>query len=500
MIAFLLATLAGAGWTRPVDPAEVQLIRLEVGAEVVVEVLEFDEGLGVKVQRVDDGSILELRWDQMLADDVRRIRASRGFLPDEPEPIFTDATKITLTTGVELVGILEQNNEETFTLRQGGKSWNLRWSGVRLRETVQVDALEVYDAEDLYTQKLYEKTPDTALDHYNLALYCESLQLWDKARAHLEQAREREPEFKASTVDSKLKRCELRMQSSEDSDLLGRVSRLANREEYDEAIALLEGFFQERADSPLLGEARREEIKLREARTRWLRARVVSAFFAHVDRYATRIAQDENVTAIDARMQMELEATKAALEMAANQFSTTIEETTGIWEAKDRPHASPRTASYGGGSFTLGKDLLFDGMDEKDLASAKEEEESERPAAGESLEDRIKKVIEERKRQAEERKKEAGKNKKQEFRLRTDVPPTQDEWWASSPVAEKKSYLMAYWAERDPHVHVIRVSPRSCRTCQGTGVLRFFDRDHNDGQAPCPRCKTGRVDRVVKFE
>ena len=48
------------------------LVRLKVGAELVVELLPdtFDEATGVRVRRVDDGAELALSWDQLVPEDV----------------------------------------------------------------------------------------------------------------------------------------------------------------------------------------------------------------------------------------------------------------------------------------------------------------------------------------------------------------------------------------------------------------------------------------------
>ena len=102
-IAALLAGLLLLG-----DEESPQVIRLKVGTEVVGVIVPdgFIESKGVRIKRVDDDSLLDIGFDQMLPEDARRIRGQHGYLPDEPDPILVDAMKVTFLDGSELIGII----------------------------------------------------------------------------------------------------------------------------------------------------------------------------------------------------------------------------------------------------------------------------------------------------------------------------------------------------------------------------------------------------------
>src|SRR5262245_18670308 len=146
MTTFLHCALAAAAALAALaavdEPAEV--VRLKVGTEVVVDVVDFDEAKGIRGRRVDDGAPLDISFGRMVPEDARAIRGRRGYLPDEAESIIVEAMKVRFMTGGEIVGIIVEQGTETFKLRRGAQTTELQRSGVRSITPVQVDALDVY--------------------------------------------------------------------------------------------------------------------------------------------------------------------------------------------------------------------------------------------------------------------------------------------------------------------------------------------------------------------
>lgn len=489
------AALAGEGDRPP------EVVRLKVGSEVVGEVVGFDEAKGVKLRRVEDGALLDVGFDQMVPEDARRIRAAEGYLPDEPEPILVDAMRVTLMDGTELLGVIVEQGVETFTLRQGTKSWPLVRARVRSIVPDQVDALEVYPAEELYAQEVARRNLGGALDHYNMALFCESLQLWPRVQEHLAQVTALDPAFKADIVAAKAKRATLRLESGEESSLLAKAHRFAQRDQYDDALAILDDFLAEKPGSGLRSDFEKARALIKRQRDKWIREQTIVHFFSYVGRVARQIATEAGSSAKSARKRMELEGTTMALEATAGWLRVDPKEVQAMWEAEDRNVASPHYANYGSGTFTLGVDLALKGL-------VKEEETEGGDEAGpgpgnETLEDKIKKLIEQKKKEQEAAQKRAkeGGAKKQEARGPeiADVPPTEEEWWNALGADDRTDYLVAWWADHDPHVKIFKFDGRKCSHCTGIGVLRFFDRNGQDKSVPCPRCKGIQIDRILRF-
>lgn len=480
-----------------------EVVRLKVGTEVVIEVVEFDEARGVKARRVDDGALLDLAFDQMAPEDARRLRAARGYLPDEPEAVLVEAMQVKLVGGQTYTGIIVEQGTDTFRLRQRNQIWDFRRNGVLSIAPVQVDALEVYDGEELYARELALRNPQTALDHYNLALYCESLQVWTRAIEHLKLVAERDPAFKADIVDGKAKRAALRLESNEDSAELSKAQRLAQHERYDAALTLIDGFLAKKQGSGLRAEFEKARKGIARQREKWLRQEVITHFFVYLERAARQIASEPGIGLKQARQRMQLEGSNLAVEATAKQLNVKPAEVLAQWQDPKRLTGSQHYATYGSGTFTLGSiEAIQKGLVAEEDPAAKKSD----PNAGDDSDsgtdylDRIKKILEEKRKQQEE----AGRNKgpkKPEKRGPeiADVPPTDDEWWTAANTNEKTQYVMAWWADHDDSVKKLRAEARECAQCVGTGMIRYFDTSGANKFVPCSRCKSLGIDRCVRF-
>jgi hypothetical protein len=488
-----LAALAAAD-----EPAEV--VRLKVGTEVVVDVVDFDEAKGIRGKRVDDGALLDITFDQMVPEDARRIRGRRGYLPDEAEPIVVEAMKVRFMTGGEVVGIIVEQGQQTFKLRRGAQTTEYQRSGVRSITPVQVDALEVYDPEELYAQELGRRNPQSPLEHYNLAIWCESLELWTRVKEHLAAATLLDTSFKPEIIDGKLKRATLRLESGEDSDALAKAQRAAARDRFDAALQQIEEFLEKKPGSTLRAEFEKARRVITNQRAKWLKEQVIVHFFNYAERTARQIATEKEVGLKQARNRMEQEGTTMIVEATAKWLKVEPKEVLAQWEDPKRNTASPHYATYGAGTFTLDSvEAVVKGLvaeEEKPEAAA---ETNAGAAQGDYLE-KLKKIIEEKRKAQEAAAKNQGK-KKQEKRGPeiADVPPTADEWWAAANTDERTQYLMAWWVDHEPHSKVMKVEARTCAQCLGEGLIRYFDRGGDDKFVPCPRCKSLGIDRALRF-
>lgn len=498
--------LVAAAWSPGrAEEGKTEVVRLKVGTEVVVDILEFDEAKGITGRRVDDGALLEIRFEQMLAEDARRIRAGQGFLPDEPEPVLVEAVKVKLVGGQEFTGRIVEQGTTSFKLRRGVQTWDFQRAGVRSITPVQVDALEVLDSEQYYAEELARRNPQTALEHYNVALFCESLQLWARVKEHLEQSLTLDPAFKADIIDGKVKRATLRIESGEDSALLGKAQRLAQRDQYDAALAMIDEFLQKKPGSALRPEFDKQRKAIGQQREKWLKQQVIVHFFNFAERVARQIAAEKEASLQQSRQRIEVEGTTQIIEATAKWLKVKPEEVQKEWENPARNKASMHYANYGAGTFTLDSvEAVQDGLSEQGDLVAKPD-----PAAGNAgadqgdYLDKIKKILEQKRKEAEEAAKNKGKKKAPEKRGPeiADVPPTADEWWAAASSDEKVQYLLAWWVDHDPFAKQFRrVAATACPQCSGEGVIRFFDRGGDNKLVPCSRCKSLGIDRALRYQ
>jgi hypothetical protein len=514
-----LTTLFAATLALPLpavnDGDAPEVIRLKVGTEVVGTVTSdgFDEAKGVRIRRVDDDALLDIGFDQMLPEDALRIRAAHGYLPDEPEALMVEASRIKLATGQELICVIVERGVKTIKVRTGAQVVDLDASGVREITPVRVDALEVYDPDELYAQEVAKRNPISALDHYNLALYCESLQLWKSATAELEQVQSQDSTFKPELVKAKLERAKMRVEAAEDSALLAKAHRLAVRDQYDAALAVLDDFLVAKPGSILRADFEKTRRAIVKQRDKWVRTQVVVNFFTFMERVARELATDKGGSIKAARKQIELEGTKRGLELTAKFLKIRTEEVTAAWEDDKRNLASAHSATYGSGTWTLGSiEAVTKGMKKAEDPNKKGDANAAAAKKGEqTLEDKIKELIEKKKKEAADAQAKAKQNqgkgkggakgpqqpRDQEI---ADVPPTEDEWWNLVTVDERVQYLLAWWVDREPHAKIFVVDHRDCPNCAATGVIKYFDaKSGEDKMIPCPRCKGAQVDRVLRY-
>jgi tetratricopeptide (TPR) repeat protein len=502
MLGILLASLIGGG-----DETGPQVIRLKVGTEVVatIEPEGFDEAKGVRVRRVDDGALLDIGFDQMVPEDVQRIRGLYGYMPDDPDPLIVDAMKIKLMDGSEMTALVVDQGVDVITVRRGLNTIPLKRSNVRSIDPVKVDALEVYDAEELYARELGSRNPTTALDHYNFALWCESLQLWNHAKDELAKVSELDANFKADVVGTKLKQYQRRIDASDDAALIARAQKMVRRDDYDHALALLDDFLKQKPSSALRSDAERTRARVAKARDKWLNEQVIVYFFTYLERSVKKIAADPKISAKEARKAVETTSSKEAIEATAKWLKVAPEEVQKVWEDDKRNTASPHFGNYGSGTWTLGLEGAMKGFQVEDPNKKKSEDET--GGKEKSLEDRIKDALE-KKRKEQEEAKARGKNKGGQRSTKkqppagpqvADIDPKEEDWWASLRQAEKTQYLTAWWAEHDPHAKVYHYEQAACVLCTALGKLKFYNASGQEGWNWCPRCKGLGFDRIVRF-
>ncbi|MEW6743686.1 MAG: hypothetical protein AB1486_13095 [Planctomycetota bacterium] len=469
------------------------VIRLKSGHEVVGVLVEFDEARGVLVRRHDNGGLLRLVWDQILPEDVRRIRHSQGYVEEEPEVLFTDAMRLVLNDGREVFGIVESTEGDRIVLRQKGQSIPYQKARIRKAEEVRVEALEVYTSEELYQEHVSERPPATALDNYNAGIFCESIARYDLARKHFEAARELDPEFKPDEVEQKIRVCETKLAAADQTERLAEIKNLIFQKKFERAIELATAFEKEFPGSVLIAEAVQLLRRAEQSRDAYLTERASGEFLSLLDNQADRMAIDRELDLKAAMTTMRDSVGNLVLARVAERLKVDLEKLKSLWPQRKKG-TFVVTASYGGGTFVL-RDRAYDGLLEEDAAEKPSAKKEEKKKEDDSIKGKIERIIEERKKKGQER----AKGSRRRGNL-FDVPPTPDEWWLQAPTSERKQFLLAWFGENSEGlVEVVSVRARECQACAGLGYIERMQQRESPSRDPCARCKGLTFDRVVKF-
>lgn len=469
-----------------------EIIRLKSGIELHCEILDSSEERGVTVRRLDNNGVVDLRWEHMLDADARKIKYACGYTGEDADPIRIRAKRIWLRNGTFEDGLIcESDRPGTFCLRRKGKFYYFNPNQVKDVENVQLEAQAVYTLEELYRQQVDEKTPETPQDFFNLGVFCESVTYYAKALEIYQQVRELDSEYRADVINRKIGLMEAKLEEADATALLDDVRNLIYRRNFARALQRIEEFDEAFPDSVQTADKDRLKTEAIRKRHDYYQQRILTDYFTYMDRLANRIAADRSISLDDA---LEIAANElgAAIrdKLAEDVYKMPVSEVESLWT--NRRGGSQRTSSYGTGTFILGADRARQ-MPGEEVEQA--EEVTEEPEAT-TLDERLKKRIAEIRKQ-----KSKEKQKKRSYVRLEEIGKTPDQWWATESVANRKRFLVAFFAEESEDLKVLRVHLNPCRNCNGAGWLEHLSTSgEEDQKIPCEVCKTLAVERTVFFK
>ncbi len=467
-----------------------EIIRLKNGVELHGELVQFDPEEGVTVKRFDNGGVVTLRWEHIVDADVKAIKAARGYGEMEAEAILIKAQRILLITGDYVTGVpVESARSGILTLHRMGKDYEYLHNQIKDVTIVEVEAQEIYTAQELYDQKVSEALPETALDHFKLAVFCESVAFYARALEHFKLAAELDPSFKPGAVAQKVDQMELKQNEAEATNHLNEIRNRLYKKKFADALRKCDAFSESFPDSKQVGELEMLRGKIIEKRRAFYQQQILSDYFSYMERVATKVATNKELSLDDALAYARDEMGPDIRKVLAGEYGMEAEEIDDLWQK--RRGGRLRSANYGTGTFILGAEA-------KDLPAAEEEEgeEEEKKAEPATTDDMLRKRIEEIKK---ERQKKA-KQRKSRIQI-DDIGQTPEQWWKNSNTNSKTQLVCAFYAERSGDMKISRVKFRNCSACNGKGWFEYFSSGEDENsKEPCTTCKTLAIVRIVYFK
>ncbi|MHC4942634.1 MAG: hypothetical protein ACYTG7_06380 [Planctomycetota bacterium] len=475
------------------DRAAGEIIRLKNGKELHCEILSSSEERGVTVKRLDNGGVLELRWEHMLPADAKQIKYACGYTGEEAEAVRIWAKRVWLRNGTFEDGLAcESDRPGSICIRRKGRKYYFNARQVKDIENVELEANQVYTLDELFQQKLGEAAPETPLDYFNMGVFCESITFYTKALEMYAKARELDEAYKPDVMARKIRLMEAKLEEADATALLDDIKSLIYRRKFALAlgrIAEFEADFPESVQTTDKDRLKAEALKKRHA---FYQQRILTDYFTYMDRLASKIAADR-AAVLDGALDFTAEemGTSIREKLAEDVYKIPLEEVEILWE--DRKGGSVRAASYGTGTFILGPERAKQMPEDREDA-LKEEEKEEEDAT--TLDERLKKRIEEiRKRKSKEKSKT-----KSRMRLE-DIGRSPEDWWRNESAANRKRFIIAFYAEESGDMKIMRVKLNPCRNCNGEGWLEQISTTGEDEKKiPCELCKTLGVERTVFFK
>jgi hypothetical protein len=472
-----------------------EIVKLRDGSLVHGEIKAFDEATGFTLERADTGGILNLRWDHLTSSEVTRIKRSRGFTGEAPEPYLVNVMHLVLDNGTTESGVLvEGGRDDQFTLRRRSGTDSFPKSYVRSVETGRMDGLEIYAPDELYRVLRDDLgQPETALQHFNLAVACEGAGLYEPAGEHYQAVADLDSRFKPDLIGSRLERIAVKIEDAVETRQLDEIRTRLYRKQFEVALAMVDEFRSTYPDSRQLGDLQELEAEVRRRKRASHERAIVSDYFSQLEKRIGRLSRDDSLTLDVARESVEELVHDDILESLGRSYEMTPETVADLWEA--RSGGSMRSFSYGTGTFILGKKkaLEFGRFDD-------DEDELGAELGEEAIEDdeEFADLVERVKRQRAQKAADRQASSRSGSRL-TDEGPTPEEWWTSARSDARFKWMMAYYAEFADALRVVEARGRVCRMCDGLGYHEGTDEDGNLIRRTCGVCKDLKFERLVRF-
>ena len=282
------------------DPAETTLLRLYDGG-ILWGSIESHDAERVSFRRIDTGGLVRLEWSRLDPVQAEDLLQRFGYLDDSSEELMTEADRLVLQDGTELVGKIVNRTDEAIWLKTANKTMPVPKLRLRAGATVvQVPALDVYTREELYRQERANLEPDDPASHLELALFCERIFAFDEGLEHLARIAELDPDassgIEPEVLANHVQRFEQKRANQEQIEVLREIDRLRARGKFDQALLLAETFGERFPGSPLGPDALRKQRLVERSLEKALRDRVASLWHYAARKLVRQKAMDRELS------------------------------------------------------------------------------------------------------------------------------------------------------------------------------------------------------------
>lgn len=440
-------------------PCPAQTIQLSDGQVLLASVEDVD-GQGLRVRRLDNGGVLDLRWEHLSADSAQRIKAAHdlGGQTQDEVMVTADLVKYKLNgTPTEVIGrIVDRTPTHIIMLRKGVQVQVPKDAGL-LIQTVEVPALQVFTKDEYYGKRLNDVQPGESADkHMQLAQEMIKVRDYDHAREHLEAAQKLNNSKDPNQITILMKKLELYREAQAERDLLDQIQASRARNEFEKGLGLIAKYKEQYGKGKLRAEFETEEKRFGEARKKVLTGKVADQWRRIIRSTAERKVLEVGITLAQAQEYATSKMADDICGRVAQQLQLTPEETRTLWNERAKYAAGkhPELFTYGLGSWVLGETAIL-----KDTKQGKENaKQAPKDAANDRDIERINKLIQ----AARARSAKANTGEKE---------ATPEDWWSGADTSQRAGWLRAFYAESSGTMVLTAAYLQDCPTCAGEGSL-----------------------------
>lgn len=460
LAAFVLVLAPLARAQEAAAPDAATMLRLRSGAIQWGSVQSHDPE-GLVFQRLDTGGLVRLGWSLLDPAEERELRTRFGYVDLTSDELLVSADRIVTVKGLEFVGKIVDRTADAILMKTASATIPIPKSEIaQASDVVQAPAREIYTLEELYGQSLARNDVSKPDGHWQVAQDCEGVFDFARAIQHYQKCGELDPNFKKAELAQALARAQEKAKAQAELEYLSEIDQLTKRAKFDEALARADAFKDKYPQSALLPEAKKKHDRVIKARTEFLSKEVVRAWNFHAGRLAREAASktlEEAMAYLDDKLKQDV-AAATAKDLAKISKEANEDTARQLW--KGRKKVRYLTASYGLGTWLLGKAAALRGYDENETGADKKPE-SEADKARADLANKVKQFL-----AAQEvaRRAQSADEKKED----------REGFWKEFPLTARANWVLAYYVENSGD---FEVNPKpmiqACPTCGGKGVIEY---------------------------
>lgn len=458
LLATVLAFFAPAlGAQEAADSAA--MLRLKSGAIQWGRIQAHDPE-GLVFQRLDTGGLVRLAWSLLDPTEEKELRTRFGYVDLTSEETLVTADRIKTVKGLEFVGKIVDRTADAILMKTANATIPIPKSEIaEASDVVQVPARDVYTSEELYGQALSRYDLTKAEGNFRVAQDCEGVFDFARAIQHYQKCMELDPAFKKQDVASALGRAQEKAKAQAELEYLSEIDQLTKRNKFDEALARADAFKEKFPQSALLPDAKKKHDRVIKARTEFLSKEAVRAWNFHASRLARDAASktlEEVMAYLDDKLKQDI-AAATAKDLIKVSKDANEDVARQLWKARKKVRY--QTASYGLGTWLLGKAAALRGYDETGAEEKKPESEQDKARA--DLANKVKRFLEA---QDVARRAQSADEKKED----------REGFWKEFPFTARANWILAYYVENSGD---FEVNPKpmiqACPTCGGKGIIEY---------------------------
>lgn len=474
-----LASLASVSLT-------AQSVQLSDGRMLLASVEDAD-GEGLRVRRLDNGGVLELRWDHLSTASATKWKRKFDLMGESQDEILVRADEVIyLNNGTRqsIIGRITDATGDPLIVQSKGVPYRVPRNNLQRVHKVEVPATQIFTKDEFYAVSKDKHAPgDSANKHMLLAEDLIKFRDYDHASDHLDKAKELDnatDKAKLVTLIDRLKRFKA---AAKELGILEQIQIARSRgtqKDFVKGVELITKFETDFPKTKLKAEFDRENARFELARTRFFTQRVADLWRRNIRFVAEKQVGTEGFTLQAARDFATNDMGKAIVAKLEKTLFLEGPEIEEMWANRANFTSGKRTENfnYGIGSWVLGdKEILKDTAVQKSLD--KQGSQKKAPAGKDRDIERFAKLL----RQAMERRRsatQAGSEKKAQ---------TDEGWWLDASKQERVGWLRAYYAEYSGQLVVKYAAVQQCISCYGEGTTPEVGGDGKPVRSKCFLCQ-----------